>query len=156
MTDVTTEKRKLLRLANKLPVEFRVLDNQQVLIPGVDQQRGKTRNVSKGGACIETENLAESTIRYLNQHNILLHVHFYLPLTHQPVSAVGQIAWYERKENSDGVSYVLGIQFRSIKPADAVALLRQSVRFKVLALAVMILTGIFVASLIYHFQIAKS
>ena len=42
MTDITQEKRKLLRLAHKVPVEFRVLDNQQVLIPGVDQQRGQT------------------------------------------------------------------------------------------------------------------
>lgn len=156
MTDVTAEKRKLLRLANKVPVDFRVLDNQQVLIPGVDRQRGQTRNVSKGGACIVTETLNESTIRYLNQQNILLHVHFYLPLTHHPVPAVAQIAWYERTEGGNGVSYVLGLKFRSIKSADAVALMRQSIRFKVLALAVMILTGIFVASLIYHFQIAKS
>ncbi|MCA9395081.1 MAG: PilZ domain-containing protein [Candidatus Omnitrophica bacterium] len=156
MTDITQEKRKLLRLAHKVPVEFRVLDNQQVLIPGVDQQRGQTRNVSTGGACIETEALNESTIRYLNQQNILLHVYFHLPLTHHPVPAVAQIAWYERIEGAAGVSYVLGLQFRSIKSGDAVALLRQSVRFKVLALAVLILTGIFVASLIYHFQIAKS
>lgn len=156
MTDTTSEKRKLLRVAHKLPVEFKVLDTQQVLIPGVELQRGFTRNVSKGGVCIETEMLAESTIRYLNQQSILLHLTFFLPLAHQPVQAIAQIAWYERKALNDGVRYVLGLKFRSIKTADAVALLRQSVRFQILVFAVLLLTAVFVVSLIYHFQIAKS
>ena len=156
MTDVTAEKRKFLRLAHRVPVEFRVLDQQQVLIPGVDEQRGHTCNVSKGGACIETETLGESTIRYLNQQSVLLHVSFFLPLTHQPVRAIAQVCWYERRELKEGVGYMLGLKFSSIKSQDVSALLRQSIRFRILALATLILTAIFVASLIYHYQIVKA
>ncbi|MGE0268473.1 MAG: PilZ domain-containing protein [Candidatus Omnitrophota bacterium] len=155
MSDVTSEKRKYFRVAQKIPVDFSVMDEQDILLPGVGSQKGHTVNVSKGGVCLETHTLSESTIKYLNQQHILLVLKFHLPLSQRPVNAIAQISWYEKKETPSGVRYVLGLKYRSVKADDALTLLRQSARFKFLLYAVLILTAFFLCNILYHFIITK-
>lgn len=155
MSDITAEKRKYFRTARKIPVDFSVVDQQEMLLPGVGWQKGQTVNVSKGGVCLETQTLNESTIKYLNQQGILLALKFHVPLLGHPVNAIAQIAWHEKKVTPAGAQFVLGLKYRSIKTADMQTLLRQSARFKFFLYAVLILTAIFLCSLLYHFKIAK-
>lgn len=155
MNDITSEKRKYFRVAQKVPVDFSVMDQQDILLPGVGWQKGRTINVSKGGVCLETQTLSESTIKYLNQQNIFLVLKFHVPLSQHPVNAIAQISWYEKKETPAGIHYVLGLKYRSIKADDALTILRQSARFKFLLYAVFILTAFFLCNLLYHFIITK-
>lgn len=156
MINSTTEKRKYQRFAKKIPIEFVLAELQQSLMPGIDVQKGYTVNVSEGGMCIETPELSESTIKYLNQQHMLLNVNVFVPLSQQPIRLVGSVSWFEKISESSGTRYVIGIKFRSIKPQDLKVLFRQTNRFWYLVLAIVALTIVFVLSLLYHFVLSKS
>ncbi|MBP9853347.1 MAG: PilZ domain-containing protein [Candidatus Omnitrophica bacterium] len=154
MTEAKSEKRKYLRTAKKVPMDFSPVDHQEILLPGVGWQKGQTVNVSQGGVCVETETLNESVIRYLNQQQILLALKFHIPFYKKTVHAIGNVAWYEKEETSIGIRYTLGIKYRSIKPVDVQVLLRQTAIFKFFLYIVFILTTLFVGSLMYYFLIS--
>jgi len=112
-----SENRQYLRLESAFSVEFTIVRLQGDL-PGINWENGQTQNVSRGGLGLETENLAESTIRYLSTQNIYLDLRIHVPLTRLPIKAVCEVAWFEPSDDGKPGKYFIGLKFRSIAPND--------------------------------------
>jgi len=107
------ERREFVRLKSVFPVDYSIVHLQGDL-PGLDWHRGFTSNVSKGGLCLETDKLTESTIIYIAKHNVLLDLRIFIPLNSPPIKAVGELQWYQRVGTRDKEKFILGLKFHSI------------------------------------------
>ena len=116
------ENRQYVRLPEPLPVEFTIVRLQGDL-PGLDWARGVTRNVSRGGLCLETKELSEAMIKYLAHENIYLDLRMSLPFQSPSIKAVGDIVWY-RQDAGDPKIFLIGVKFRSIIAKDLNQILR--------------------------------
>ena len=145
------EQRKYTRLNSNFPVEFTIVRLQGDM-PGLDWQQGYTCNVSKGGLCLQTVNISESTIRYLSHENIYLELRIRIPLNALPIKAVGEVAWYQRIEKHASAQYLIGLEFKSIKAEDNARILNQAHWMQYSTKAAVILSAIlFFALVIINF-----
>ncbi len=108
-----TEHRQYQRLDWVLGVEFTLVHLNENVI-GIGWEKGKTRNVSKEGLCLETSALSESTIKYLTQRNASLELKIALPDKNSLVKAIGDVAWFEKKGGAQSKEYVIGVKFRTL------------------------------------------
>ena len=113
----TIDHRHYIRLNSIFPVEFNIVRLQGDL-PGMNWQQGYTSNVSRGGICLETTHLSETTLKFLAKENILLDLRINIPLVQPPIKAVGELAWYKRIEKEDTDHHLIGLQFNAIAPQD--------------------------------------
>ena len=113
---IASDKRKYIRLKKILPIQFTIVRLQGDL-PGIDWENGETRDVSSGGLCLETKTLSDSTIRFLNQHNIYLDLRISTALK-EIIKSVAEVAWYEKIDNKNAHYYRIGLKFRSIAASD--------------------------------------
>ncbi len=111
------DKRQFIRLKVLLPVDFSIVRLQGDL-PGLDWQKGVTRDISRGGLGLKTEEVSESTIKYLNKQNILLEVRISAAEKGRMIRIVGEVAWYEPIEKPNKRSYLIGLKYHSIKNED--------------------------------------
>lgn len=111
-SDKFSDKRKYVRLKSTFSIQFTIVHLQGDL-PGLGWKEGQTRDVSKGGLGLETSELDESTIRFLNKEDIYLDLRIKVPLSSEPVKAVCDIAWFEPMKDNPS-QYFIGMKFRSI------------------------------------------
>lgn len=121
----SADNRTYLRLEYAVPVEFTIVRLQGDL-PGLDWEKGSTSDVSKGGLCLKTNKLSESTIKFLDHQNIYLEVRMHLPLTAEPIKAVTELVWYKKDNNK----FVIGLKYRSISSIDAGRILKFAKLFR--------------------------
>ena len=119
------DKRKYKRLDTSFPVEFGIVRLQGNL-PGISLQRGSTQNVSRGGICLETEFLNESTLKYLDENEIFLEVFISTPLKRSPIKAVMHVAWRRQIRKADRDIFLVGLKFNSIVKQDLDLLIGQA------------------------------
>ncbi|MEA3369411.1 MAG: hypothetical protein U9Q24_03560 [Candidatus Ratteibacteria bacterium] len=103
------ERRKFVRLTYVLPVEFYMVSpDHQKRLTGLIQ--GFTRNVGKGGLCLEVNNLEERrALRALSgQAELLLYIN--LPFNQSPVETFGRVAWF-KKLDSYPHKFLLGVSY---------------------------------------------
>lgn len=107
--DLGKERRQFVRLPYVLPVEF-------YLVSGEHNQRlsdliqGFTRNVSRGGLCLEVNNLKErlALLGLSGKAKLLLYIN--LPFSHHPVEIYGQLIWV-KKANAYPHKFLLGVSY---------------------------------------------
>ena len=120
------DRRKYVRLKTFLPVEFTIVRLQGDL-PGINWLKGETRDVSRGGLCLETIALEESTILFLNKEKIYLECRVHMPKGQPDVKIVGEVAWYS-KVGEKQTDYTIGLKFRSIIPSDLEKILHHAAK----------------------------
>ena len=139
--------RQYVRLKSVCPVEFTIVRLQSDIL-GMDWQKGYTRNVSRGGLCLETEELRDTVIKYLKQQNLYLELRLHVPLTHAPIRAVAEVAWYRKVGEETANAYIIGLKFRSIVEKDLSRILGQARWLKFLIPAAVIVSVILSGALL--------
>ncbi|MCA9408266.1 MAG: PilZ domain-containing protein [Candidatus Omnitrophica bacterium] len=107
------ENRKYKRLETHIPIDFTIVRINSEL-PGVDWEKGLTCNVSRGGLCLETDELSENTIRFLSKEGIYLDMRIHAPIASAPVKAVGEIVWHKSLDPKNSKHYMIGVKYQSI------------------------------------------
>ncbi len=115
--DDSVNQRKYTRLRTVLPIDFTVVNVAGDITPGVDQERGSTNNVNRGGLALESSALSESTIRYLKDQDVTLKLVIHMPPGQEPIKAAGNVSWY-KKLNASDKSYSMGVEFSSISSSN--------------------------------------
>lgn len=111
------KRRTYIRLNAVFPVEFQFLD-PKTSAEISDIKQGFTRNISKGGICLEVNNLEESLERILKESNTKLKLTLHIPLGYKEIKATANIAWYEKIKDSHPNQYLIGLAFLNIDPKD--------------------------------------
>ena len=85
------ERRRYIRLDVVFPVEFQFLD-QETGGSISDIKQGFTRDVGKGGICLEVNNIEEGFEQILRKKDARLDIRMHIPLGRREVKAVAAIA----------------------------------------------------------------
>ncbi len=103
------ERRKFVRLTYVLPIEFYLVSpDHQKRLTGLIQ--GFTRNVGKGGLCLEVNNLEEHRVimALSGQAEFLLYIN--LPFNQSPIETYGRVTWF-KKLDSYPHKFLMGISY---------------------------------------------
>lgn len=115
--EVHIERRRYIRLNVVFPVEFQFLDPETGgSISEIKQ--GFTRDVAKGGICLEVNNIEEGFEETLRQHKAKLDLHLHIPLGQREVRAIASIAWYKKIKVGYPNKYLVGLFFEQIDQKD--------------------------------------
>ena len=107
------EQRKYIRLAAVFPVEFQFLDQATGEAIG-ELKQGFTRDVGKGGICLEVNNLEERFEEIVSEQKAKLDLNLNIPLNHKGTKAIASIAWYKKIKKDHPNKYLIGLSFLEI------------------------------------------
>ena len=111
------ERRKYIRLNAVFPVEFQFLDLETSGSIS-DIKQGFTRDIGKGGICLEVNNIEEGFEEILMAKKAGLDLRLHVPLRHKETRAVASIAWYKKIKAGYPNKYLIGLSFIEIDPKD--------------------------------------
>ena len=111
------ERRRYIRLNAVFPVEFQFLDPETGGSISEIRQ-GFTRDVAKGGICLEVNAIEEGFEEILRQQKAKLDLHLHIPLGYREVKAVAGIAWYKKIKAGYPNKYLIGLSFEQIDQKD--------------------------------------
>ena len=118
------EQRKYLRLDTVFPVQFRLEEPEgEVFLSGWLQ--GFTNNISRGGICLEINNLDPELFELLKKMNIKLSIEINIPVSQKPICARASIIWV-KDIFKDKHQYLVGINYDYIPAKQNNKLLRYS------------------------------
>jgi len=126
------DNREYLRLESAFPIEFTIVRLQGDL-PGINWLNGCTRNVSKGGICLETDKLDEHTSKFISDENVFLELKLFVPPTQPPMKAVTEILWHKKMSDN---KMMLGLKFRTVAKTDINRLMKHAKWFQISAKAI--------------------
>ncbi len=137
------ERRRYLRLDSVFPVEFRFfsLDRKGFIS---DWLQGFTSNISKGGLCLEVNNLSPELLQSLKDKTAKLSLMIELPVVKAPVKSEATVAWVK---DMGGVvdKHLIGLIYENIDPRQNNLIMRYAVAKKLfvpLVLTVVCILGI--------------
>jgi len=111
------ERRKYIRLNVVFPVEFQFIDPETSgSISEIKQ--GFTRDVGKGGICLEVNNLEEGLEQTLKEQRAKLDLRLHIPLTTPETKAIAKIAWFQKIKPGYPNKYLIGLSFLQIDQRD--------------------------------------
>ncbi|MFA5389244.1 MAG: hypothetical protein WC312_05765 [Candidatus Omnitrophota bacterium] len=114
----SVEHRKYIRLNVIFPVEFQFIDPETSgSISEIKQ--GFTRDVGKGGICLEVNNLEENLEQVLKEGRARLDIRLHVPLARPETKAIAKVAWYEKVKSGYPNKYLIGLSFLQIDPKDS-------------------------------------
>lgn len=111
------ELRTYIRLNAVFPVEFQLLDIKTGAAIG-DIRQGFTRNISKGGICLEFNSAEEGFEKILKERSAKLELFLHIPAGRKEIKATAGIAWYEKVKHERFTRYLIGLIFLDIAPDD--------------------------------------
>lgn len=111
------ERRQYIRLNVIFPVEFQFLDPETGGSIS-DIKQGFTRDVGKGGICLEVNNVEEGFEQLLKEKKVRLDLRLHIPLGRSEVKAVAGIAWHNKLKAGYPNKYLIGLSFIQIDPKD--------------------------------------
>ncbi|MDP2912225.1 MAG: PilZ domain-containing protein [Candidatus Omnitrophota bacterium] len=114
----TIERRKYIRLNVIFPVEFQFIDPETSGSVSEIKQ-GFTRDVGKGGICMEVNNLEEGLEQVLREGKAKLDIRLHVPLSRPETKAIAKIAWHEKIKSGYPNKYLIGLSFLQIDPKDS-------------------------------------
>lgn len=111
------ENRRYIRLNAVFPVEFQFLDPQTGgSISGIKQ--GFTRDIGKGGICLEVNTAEEDFEKILEKKSARLDLRLHAPLSRKDTKAVASIAWHKKIKSGYPNKYIIGLSFLQIDPKE--------------------------------------
>ena len=113
MKSKNIEQRKYIRLDAVFPVEFQFLDQATGEAVG-ELKQGFTRDVGKGGICLEVNNLEEKFEEIIAEQKAKLDLNLNIPLSHKGTKAIASIAWYKKIKKDHPNKYLIGLSFLEI------------------------------------------
>ena len=112
------DNRKYIRLNVVFPVEFQFIDPETSgSISEIKQ--GFTRDIGKGGICLEVNNLEEGLEQVIKDGKAKLDIRLHVPLSRPETKAIAKIAWHEKIKSGYPNKYLLGLSFAQIDPKDS-------------------------------------
>jgi len=112
------EHRKYIRLNAAFPVEFQFIDSETSGSIS-DIKQGFTRDVSKGGICLEVNNLEEGLDQVIKEGRAKVDIRLHIPLSMPETKAIAKIAWHEKIKSGYPNKYLIGLSFLQIDPKDS-------------------------------------
>ena len=112
------EHRKYIRLNAVFPVEFQFIDAETSGSIS-DIKQGFTRDVSKGGICLEVNNLEEGLEQVIREGRAKLDIRLHIPLSMPETKAIAKIVWHEKVKSGYPNKYLIGLSFVQIDPKDS-------------------------------------
>src|SRR3989338_1959343 len=109
------EHRKYIRLNVIFPVEFQFIDPETAGSVSEIKQ-AFTRDVGKGGICLEVNNLEEGLEQIIKEGRAKLDIRLHIPLSVPETKAIAKIAWYEKIKAGYPNKYLIGLSFLQIDP----------------------------------------
>jgi len=148
----TAEHRKYIRLGVVFPVEFQFIDPETSgSISEIKQ--GFTRDVGKGGICLEVNNLEEGLEQIVKEGRAKLDIRLHIPLSRPETKAIAKIAWHEKVKQGYPNKYLIGLSFIQIDPKDSNRIYFHATR-KILTPAIIAVFFFFLLSgLVYFYSI---
>jgi len=111
------DNRKYIRLNAVFPVEFQFIDPETSgSISEIKQ--GFTRDVGKGGICLEVNNLEEGLEQIIREGRAKLDIRLHIPLSRPETKAIAKIAWHEKIKSGYPNKYLIGLSFLQIDSKD--------------------------------------
>ncbi len=106
------ERRQYIRLDSVFPVQFRILslDGKKILS---DWLQGFTNNISKGGICLEINNLKPELAKLIKERQVKLSLDIQMPLAACPVPASAKVAWV-KDVIGQPKRYLIGLSYDEI------------------------------------------
>jgi hypothetical protein len=145
------EHRKYIRLNVIFPVEFQFIDPETSgSISEIKQ--GFTRDVGKGGICLEVNNLEEGFEQILREGNARLDLRLHVPLTRPETKAIAKIAWHEKIESGYPNKYLIGLSFLQIDPKDSKRIYFHATRVILTPAIIAVLFFFLVSGLTYFYS----
>ncbi|HDP16416.1 MAG TPA: hypothetical protein ENN16_01010, partial [Candidatus Omnitrophica bacterium] len=111
------ERRQYIRLNAVFPVEFQFLDCETGGSIS-DIKQGFTRDVGKGGICLEVNNIEEGFEDILKGKKAKIDLRLHIPLGGRETKAVATIAWYTKIKSGYPNKYLIGLAFSEIDPRE--------------------------------------
>jgi hypothetical protein len=110
----SAEQRHYIRLDTVFPVEFRLVspDGRDFLSPWL---QGFTHNISKGGICLEVNNLEPALLEILKSQKAYLSLAIEMPFAKNPVSATAKMAWAQ-ETGGEINKHLLGLSYLAVDP----------------------------------------
>ena len=112
------EHRKYIRLNVIFPVEFQFIDPETAGSVSEIKQ-GFTRDVGKGGICLEVNNLEEGLEQVLKEGRVKVDLRMHVPLSRPETKAIAKITWHEKTKSGYPNKYLIGLSFLQIDPKDS-------------------------------------
>jgi len=112
-----TNRRKYIRLNAVFHVEFQFLDPETKGSIS-DIKQGFTRDVGKGGICLEVNNIEEGFEAILREKKAKLSINLNMPLGYRETKAVADIAWHKKLKAGYPNKYIIGLSFSQIDPKE--------------------------------------
>ncbi|MBD3245717.1 MAG: hypothetical protein GF333_01760 [Candidatus Omnitrophica bacterium] len=138
-----SEKRKYIRIAGVLPVEFYVIDEfGKRITPWL---QGFTQDIGRGGVCLCVNDLWWGFWDRFHPRGVKLVVKIDLPFRTEPLYAHAKVAWSAQRSLADFVQYRFGVEFTGAAVKNAQALFRYAVIKKTMPAAAGILLFALVA-----------
>lgn len=110
------EKRKYVRLNKVFPVELQVQSSEKETLESLIQ--GFTRDVSRGGLCVQINHFNDEHLKMLRQKNGKVIVFLNFPFKRSPIKVVADVAWIKKIASPYPKSCLLGLQYEVIDPKD--------------------------------------
>jgi hypothetical protein len=111
------EKRKFQRLEFPLEVTVEIVSAQEVP-KGLPRMHIKSRNISKGGICLETKSIEVNGVNLLSglpfARENRLHLNIELIPEEPPLMAIGEVRWYDIARDIPEFICRLGVAFIEI------------------------------------------
>ncbi len=131
------ERRKYVRLDSVFPVQFRIMSLDGSLLLS-DWIQGFTSDISKGGICLEVNNLKPELAKLLKNRQVKLSLGIEMPIVRNPVKAQAKIAWV--KDIPDQANrYLIGLSYENIDASENSRILRYALTKKFFAPAALTL-----------------
>lgn len=112
------EKRRFQRLAFSLNVVVEIVSARGET-KGLPPQQVRSRNISKGGICLEMESIEVNGVHLLSglpfarEHRLQLRIE--LVPQGPPLEATGEVQWYDVDRDQPECVYQLGVAFMEIR-----------------------------------------
>lgn len=111
------ERRQYVRLNSVFPIEFQLVESD-TLKPISELMQGFTRDVSKGGLCLQVNNLKQDKAALIGLKKVKLLLTINMPLSSKPAKAYSNIAWVKEQNQAHPNSYLIGLSYDRIDQKD--------------------------------------
>ncbi len=118
-----TEQRRYIRLDHVYPVQFAFIEPSTNRIIS-EWKQGFTSNVSKGGICLNLQQIDKETIVYLKLKKRDLALKISMPLYRPPMEAKVHVTWIKEVEGAVPSKYMMGCEFTAISDKDRQRIIR--------------------------------
>jgi hypothetical protein len=151
------ERRRYVRLNSVFPVQFRVLslDGKHFLSGWL---QGFTRDISKGGICLNVNNLNSELADLLKNQKVKLSLEIEMYLTRSPIPALAMVSWVEEVVN-EANKYSFGLNYEEIDQAQNKHIMRyvwtKRVFAPLIATVITLLLLAFAADSIINIKLAR-